>query len=107
LPVPCEKPKPAVQNITAWTQFWVTAKDNVVEPDNLATFQLTLGSGVTLTDAVNGQLLATVPPIKTYMLPDSVVDLIYDVKGKDAAANIWTVQYGILRIWPTPTRAIA
>jgi hypothetical protein len=106
-PPPKCRPPPVIQDVTAWTQFWFTAKGTVVQPDNLATFQLTLGAGIVVVNAHAGQLLATVPPIATRSQPDGVVRLVYDVQGKDGAGNIWTFQYGTLPIYPDVSRAIS
>lgn len=112
LRVPCDPPpKPAVQDITSWLGFWATGKNTVVDPDALAVFQVTKTSAppgvITVTEATNGLLLVTINPISTYMQPDSLVQLAYDVQGKDAASAIHTVQYGRIRIVPDVTRAIA
>ena len=100
---------PQVVNVTGWT-FWFTVKKYFADPDNVAVFQgkSTDGSGtVTITDAPNGKVTLTLPASATLNYPDSVVQLVYDVQGKDTSGNIYTVDSGSVSVSPDVTRAIA
>lgn len=86
---------------------WVTAKPEVSLQDNQATVRLDNGSlgGVFLTSAATGLFSSTAPPLAFAGLPDGPVRLKTDVQVKDVAGNIFTVEYGILVVYPDVTRA--
>ena len=101
--------KPVPQDISTWLNFWCTGKLNVADPDMLAVFMLTLSpvNGIVLAGTPNYRLIVTVPPIATRALPDGPVRIHYDVQGKDAAGNIYTVERNEMIVTPDMSRAIA
>lgn len=90
-------------------RVWVTAKRQVPDPDLAAMVELdnlSLG-GVVLTAATSGVFSSTAPPSAFAGLEDTEVRLRMDVQVKDAAGNIFTVEYGVLFVDPDVTRATA
>jgi hypothetical protein len=100
--------QPFTQDITGWN-FWCTGKLYLSDPDMVALFQLTTSpaNGIVVVSATGGQILITVPPIVTRAFADSDVTIYYDVQGKDASGNIFTVERGKMIVSPDITRAIA
>ncbi|GAC1475554.1 MAG: hypothetical protein PVSMB8_00160 [Vulcanimicrobiaceae bacterium] len=94
------------ENLTGW-KIWFTAKHNVVDPDLRAVAALdTVAGGVTIVNAVGGQVSINMPATATRAEPDGMVALVYDIQGKDGAATIATLEDGTLVVSPDVTRAI-
>lgn len=96
-----------IENITGWAKFWFTVKRKTTDADP-GVFQLTSGSGIALIDAPNGLLEVTVAPAN---LADSsllgyTTRLVFDLQGKDAAGNIWTLAAGTFLVKADSTRAV-
>lgn len=83
--------------------FTFTAKKKLSDADAAALFQKTLGSGVSVTNAANGQGRVTVAPADTTSLPDYETDLYCDLQMTEAVGTVTTVAEGILRIRPDVT----
>lgn len=82
----------------------MTAKWAVSQADNAAVFQLSSAtSGITITDAVNGEISVTITPSNTSSLPAKKVELPYDIQFVDSTSNVFTVLYGTLTIVPDVT----
>jgi hypothetical protein len=109
---PGSQPSPA--NIAGWTLTY-TLKFHVQDPDNQAIFQTnsnvnmttipTLG-GIQVTNTQQGLATVTQPPSATLTFPDSKYDVFYDVQAKDLLGNIFTVERGIISVWPDISRTI-
>jgi hypothetical protein len=93
------------QNIAGWS-FTFTAKRSLRDADAAAVFQLTLGSGLTITDAPGGALQAIIQPSHTTatLNPYDRVELQADLKAVDAAGNPYTLLSGTLTVLPAVTR---
>jgi hypothetical protein len=85
------------------SSMWFTAKYSYSDPDSSAVFQKTIGSGITLTDAVNGKATVLILPTDTSGLANAKVMLVYDLQVKDASGNIYTVARGNLIFLPDVT----
>lgn len=82
----------------------MTAKWKVSDADNSAVFQLSSpASGITITDAVNGEITVTVAKTLTESLPAKTVELAYDIQWVDASTQVFTVLLGTLVIVPDVT----
>lgn len=95
-------------NITGWT-MWFTAKYYVTDPDNQAVSQrgnMAPLVGITFTQPLVGKAQVTMPPIATVYLPDSEIELVYDVQVKDPTTGVVsTIEVGELVVSPHATRA--
>lgn len=106
----CTPPSP--QNITGWF-VWVTLKYLVDNPDNQAVAQVTTlpsstpaGGIINFVNPLAGMLEAQIPPLATRGFPDTVTTLRYDVQVKRPDGLIFTVEEGIVDVWPDITQAI-
>jgi hypothetical protein len=113
-PQPNQEPQPPIPMPLAGCFVWFTLKPYTQVPDNQATCQITTatastppGGVITITNAVIGLLQVTAPPLATFLFPDGVVDLLYDVQVKDATGAITTVETGVVRVLPDVTLAIS
>jgi|ERR1700722_10422018 len=112
--LPVQNPPTLVPaNITGWF-FWITIKYYYSDPDSLAVAQCNstpastpTGGGVTITNALNGQLEGIIPPAATLNFPDSIVECVYDIKAKttDSIPRFFTVETGTIVVRPNVTRA--
>lgn len=93
------------QNITGFS-IWVTAKRAASDADATAVFQRTIGSGVTVTNAVGGLANFTVIQAHTSGFEASRVTLLCDVQLKDTPGNVVTAGHFLLLVDPDITRAV-
>lgn len=64
-------------------------------------FQLSVGSGITITDAANGKASITITPAHLSSIALAPTDLHYDVQVKlSGASNYVTVVAGVLTVLP-------
>ena len=59
--------------------LWFTVKTRASLADNAALFQLTIGSGITLTDPTNGTFTVEVSPARTWNCPAKRTVYVYDL----------------------------
>jgi hypothetical protein len=78
----------------------MTAKWQYSDPDASAVFALTVGAGITVTNAAGGLATVTIAANKTASLPANLVPLVYDIQVTDASSNVWTVADGTLYVQP-------
>ena len=95
---------PVPVNISA-TTILATLKHTVVEPDNTALTQKTIGAGITVDTGAQGLFTLTLDPVDTANLPDGVTCLVFDVQVKESGGRVTTVVRGDLMIEPDVTRA--
>lgn len=91
-------------DISGW-QFTMTAKWEYTDPNSAAVFTRTNGSGITITDAPNGEFTIDLVPSNTAGLPPSRSVLHFDVQAvtpSPANKNL-TVLYGKLVVLPDVT----
>jgi hypothetical protein len=91
-------------DVTAWTQFWFTAKKRVGDPDSAAVFQKTLtggSAGITKTTPLSGLLQVSIAEADTSALANVPLKLFCDLRGKDGSGDIWTLARGFLTILPS------
>jgi len=82
----------------------MTAKWSVSDTDGSAVFQLSsAATGITITDAINGEISVVIGASLTTSLPAKKVELPYDIQFVDAAGLIYTVLYGTLTVVPDIT----
>lgn len=86
--------------------LWFTAKLKVKDADVDAVAQKTVGSGITVTDAVNGEALITLDPADTDGLTKETT-LYCDVQLVEASGRVTTVASGTLTILRDVTRVTA
>ena len=88
--------------------FWFTAKYRATDADTLAVFQK-LNASFTVTSVGSltapGVVLVTIQPADTASIPEYTKLLHWDIQMKDASANIYTVDSGMLRINADITQA--
>jgi hypothetical protein len=90
-------------DVTAWTQFWFTAKKRVGDLDSAAVFQKTLtggSAGITKTNAAAGLLQVSIAEADTSALANVPAKLFCDLRGKDGSGDIWTLARGFLTVNP-------
>lgn len=87
--------------------IWATLKLTVVEPDNTAISQVTIGDGVTVDNASSGLFTVTFPPASTATLPDGVTTLELDIQIRESSGRVTTVLRGELLVEPDVTRTYA
>lgn len=76
-----------------------TAKWARSDADVDAVFSLTVGSGITKTDALNGEIQVIVASSLTSTLPMHNVELEYDIQIQNTGnSEVFTVRSGILRV---------
>jgi hypothetical protein len=80
-----------------------TAKRLVSDSDAGAVFQLTNGSGITVTDAVGGLFDIEIIPTNTYSMTSGAT-LVCDVQLKDATTRVFTIGLGTLVVNEDVTR---
>jgi hypothetical protein len=95
---------PIAVNVSAAT-ILATLKHTVVEPDNTALTQKTIGAGITVDTGSQGLFTLTLDPFDTANLPDGVTSLVFDVQVKESSGRVTTVVRGDLMIEPDVTRA--
>jgi len=91
---------PQPVNLTGYL-IWFAVKYHLGDPDNQAIAFLGIGTGVTITDVVNGKGEAIVTPIKTRGFPDGVSKLFYGLKVQDPSGNEFTAEVGTIDVWPS------
>lgn len=114
-PIPQPDPEPVYSqpfDVTFWF-LWFTLKYYVQHPDNRAVIQITTapsskpaGGSIALTTPTIGLIQVTIPPIATRGFPDGIVELHYDIQGKDPGGSIHTLEIGFLLVEPDVTSAI-
>jgi predicted HD phosphohydrolase len=94
------------ENITSWT-IWFTAKKRLTDADP-GVFQKTTPAGITITDALGGIAKIEVAAADTAPLSDDYgANLYYDVKIKNAANKIKTIDSGRLLVRTDVTKSSA
>lgn len=92
-------------NLTG-ASLWVTAKHKKSDLDSQAVFQLTIGSGIVVTDAAGGIAAATVVPSNTTALRGADTSLYFDVQLKESGgATTSTLVKGDLLVEADVTHA--
>ena len=86
-------------NLTG-AQVRFLAKWKYEDADVDAVINLVVGSGITITDAIAGQVEVIVPATATTSLPARVVDLFYDLQATTSTNNVYTAMIGKLRVNP-------
>lgn len=81
----------------------MTAKYDPKDSDVNAVFQLTNGSGITITSATSGLATITIAANKTSTLPASKTILYVDIQLTQADTSVKTIYYGKLIIVPDVT----
>ncbi len=97
------------KNLTGARVIYFTLKNQFSETDNNAVAQLfSPTSGVTVVNALLGQITVTMAPTYTYALQgDQSITLVYDIKVIDSAGVQSVLETGTVTVNPTPTRAIS
>lgn len=90
------------QNLTDYTCFF-TAKWDVNDSDANAVLQLTIGDGLTITDAANGKVAVVIDKSLTSGLPAHRVVLPYDFQIVDSTGAPKTPLRGVLVVTPDAT----
>lgn len=93
-------------NITGATLRF-TAKYNVTDADASAVFQLySPSNGITITSASAGTGVITIPVSATSTVAEDTngVPLYYDFQITDSGSNVYTLNYGVLKVLPNVTR---
>lgn len=93
----------AALNITD-ASIWFTAKRSRSDADADAVFQLTIGAGITVTNAVGGLATAEVTPGHTDDITIWTL-LYYDIQIKDSTGKTYTVEEGTIAVIPDTTQA--
>lgn len=89
------------ENITNWTHFRATFKDNA--GDGTVLFTLTVGAGLTKSDAANGWLTGTVTPANwtTSALSQRVENrVVMQLQGRDANGEDWPLSTELWVVGP-------
>ena len=81
-----------------------TAKRQITDADGVATFQLTNGAGITITDAPGGLFEIEITPASTYSMTAGAT-LVCDIQLKDVNARVFTLGKGTLAVSEDVTRA--
>lgn len=89
-------------DITGWSLV-MTAKWDIRDPDSAAVFQRTIGNGITVTSAVDGEFTVTIASSNTSGLPLHRTVLPFDIQATDGSGNKYTILYGNLVIDPDVT----
>jgi hypothetical protein len=97
----------APRNLTGYV-LTMTAKFQVEDSDGQAIFQIdsALIGGITVTNVVVGSFTATAPAVANSTFADGVTKVVYDVRVKDPADNVFTADEGFILVPPTVTRAL-
>jgi hypothetical protein len=82
-------------DITGWIGFWYTAKKRATDTDAEAVIALSLGSGLTVQNAAQGQVRALSPASVSDGLYPRRYQLIADAQGKTPAGKVKTFDSGI------------
>lgn len=88
------------ENLTGGLLFF-TAKSSPAAADNI--LQKSIGSGITVTDALGGLATVKLDPADTVGLPDKPTKLSYDVEYQNASGEIYTIASGALTVFPDVT----
>lgn len=83
---------------------WFTAKLRASDPDSKAVIAKTLGQGIAVTNASQGQARITLSPGDTASL-SAPISLSYDVQVKQTDGTVTTVESGALLVTADVTRA--
>jgi hypothetical protein len=75
--------------------LWFTAKNSVLDSDEAAVFQKTIGDGITVTDEQGGLATIVLAHDDTKSLGENTI-LQYDLQVKDAFNGIYTISRGTL-----------
>jgi hypothetical protein len=89
-------------DITGWSLV-MTAKWDIRDADSAAVFQRTIGSGIAVTSAVNGEFTVTIASSNTSSLPLHRTVLPFDIQATDTSGNKYTILYGNLVVDPDVT----
>lgn len=94
-------------DLSTVTKLWFTAKASWEDADDDAFFLLTIGDGITVTDAENGLALARIEPDVTRALT-ALVRYVYDVQYLEPGnAEIQTADRGRLTVLRDATYAVS
>lgn len=93
-------------DLTGWS-FWFTMKSRINHPDSEAIIQLTSGAGITIEDAEAGKIKVVIESDDWPATPDMSLNVLYyDLQGKDASGDIYTLLYGTSTVYRRITLAI-
>lgn len=92
----------AVYDITG-AAIYFTAKWNYTDEDGSAVFQKSIGSGISVTSAVNGRFTVTISPTDTSSLPNGKHQLLWDCQMVTSQGSIYTLASGYLVVYPDVT----
>lgn len=90
-------------------QMWFTGKASVLDPDNVALFQKTVGAGITIDNAAQGLATVVLNPVDTNaIVPPANLDardipewkgvIYYDCQVKTAGGDIFTTVKGRIHV---------
>lgn len=82
---------------------WMTAKEALADDDSGATFQKSVGDGITVLDDTHGVILVELDSADTEDLAASRTRLYYDVQVKDADDKVTTALSGRITVYPDVT----
>ena len=80
-------------------QLFMTAADQ----SGTVVFSKSVGLGIVLTNAANGQATITIDPQDTQSLPGRITRLKYDVEYENGAGEIYTILSGTITVQPDVT----
>lgn len=85
-------------------KFALTAKRNIEDADVDAVFQVTTA---TVTTPASGIFVIEIPRESTDLIAigNEPEELVYDVVIEDSGGDTYTLEYGRLKVYPSPTRA--
>ena len=83
--------------------LWFTGKTSKGLADTTATWQRTIGNGITLVDSAKGKYRLKLEPGNTAGLPALKTLIYWDVQAKDANGNVYTLKSGQVIVKPDIT----
>lgn len=97
-----------LQDITGWSVRFTArtaVPEGTVTDDTGATLAYSIGDGVTITDAPNGEVTVAIAGADTYALGAADTTLSCDLQGVDGAGKVATLATGKLVVKGEITRA--
>lgn len=88
-------------DLTGYTGLRYLAAERVEDDDADAVIDLTVGAGITVTDAEAGVLDFEVPAAQTSGLGDRRHQLLALLRGDNPSAKRKTLRRGVHTVWPT------
>jgi hypothetical protein len=81
--------------------LWFTVKRRLADADAAAVFQLTLGSGITLTNAAQGEGYLEVIESETSDLPNYRQKFYADFFGRSSTGQVFPLESGMVIVLPS------